>query len=131
MKNCAKEVAQYLLADCGLSVVLQRMEEYKVHGTSGRQMAEDPALSLTAISQAMKAYFGLISTPDALPEFTEIVDADIKHALFMKMCRTLTEAYEQVYNAVMDPENSYGPPSSIHLYIEHSPEHIRTILSVE
>ena len=52
-------------------------------------MAGGPSLSMVVISQAMKAFFVLVSSSDALPEFAEIVDVDLKNAVTMKMCFNL------------------------------------------
>lgn len=75
-----------LLAKRGLSEVVDRLRLYQQQGSSAAagvaspggggatyaHPASDPALSLEAISEAMRNFFVLISSPDALPEFSAI-----------------------------------------------------------
>eukprot|EP00798_Chlamydomonas_sp_ICE-L_P018575 gene18575-25084_t len=76
-----------LLARCGLAEIVERMRLYQMNkqGPEGAAVvaaadggleqvpASDPALSLPNISEAMRQFFVLVSTPDALPEFRGIL----------------------------------------------------------
>ncbi|KAL9424799.1 hypothetical protein AB3S75_031839 [Citrus x aurantiifolia] len=45
----------------------------------------------------------------------------------IQVARSLAEAYEQIYQAILDPENGYPDPKSL---ARHPPDQIRTILGI-
>lgn len=64
-----------LLASCGLSEVVDRLRLYleaSSRGESAGVPASDPGLALPKVVEAMRSFFVLVSSPDALPEFRTI-----------------------------------------------------------
>ena len=62
-----------LLAQCGLAEVVERMRLYQQ--SSEREegaVASDPALAITKLADALRSFFVLVSSPDALPEFQAV-----------------------------------------------------------
>ena len=131
MDALARQISQVVLSKSGLTSMLERMKEYETHGGGGKCLAEDSSTSLSVISQSLRAFFELISSPDALPEFSEIIDVDIKNGVTLKMGMNLVNAYEHIYKAVCIPENGYGSKADVLSHIEHSPEEVKTVLSIK
>mmetsp|Transcript_20960 Transcript_20960/g.45865 ORF Transcript_20960/g.45865 Transcript_20960/m.45865 type:complete len:707 (+) Transcript_20960:171-2291(+) len=142
-----------LLARCGLAEVVERLRLYKSHlaeraaaGGAGGEVggsegggrdaapalavpASDPALSLPRICEAMRTFFVLVSSPDALPEFLGIQAPRTRADAVSRVARSLVEAYEMVHSALDDPTSGYleqGGSSAV----KHSPAQVRTILGV-
>lgn len=47
-----------------------------------------------------------------------------------RVAHSLAAAYEAVYGAVQDPVNGYARQPGAEAALEHSPEHVKTILGV-
>jgi len=91
--------------------------------------SSDPELSLARISEAMRGFFIMISSPDALPEFRKIQAPRMRADAVSRAARTLVDAYDALYQAVDDPTSGYleqGGSSAI----KHDPVQVRTILGV-
>jgi hypothetical protein len=117
-----------ILSKCALSEVLDRMWHYKQPATGAAQggPASDPTLSIQRISEVMRAFFILVSSPDALPEFRAILAPRTRAEAVARVAKSLSEAYELLYNTVMnDPTSGYEPTSSS---IKHTPIQVQTIL---
>ncbi|MEW5300794.1 MAG: hypothetical protein WDW36_003699 [Sanguina aurantia] len=131
---------QALLARCGLEEVVERLQFYQASsqssGTGGSSdtpayglASSDPALSLPRISERMRAFFVLVSSPDALPEFPAIQVPRTRTLAVSRVGRALAESYELVYAAVEDPLGGYLEAGGA-AAIKHSPAQVRTILGV-
>ena len=123
-----------ILSQCGLSEIIERMWHYKQPSTAGGATlgastpASDPELSIQRISDAMKALFVLVSRPDALPEFRMIQAPRTRAEAVARVAKSISEAYELLFNTVMnDPTSGYEPSLAS---IKHSPIQVQTILGV-
>lgn len=125
------EVTQ-ILSRCGLSEIIERMWHYKQSSTTATggpsTPASDPQLSIQRISEAMRAFFILVSNPDALPEFRMILAPRTRAEAVTRVAKSIAEAYELLYNTIVnDPTSGYeAAPASI----KHSPAKIQTILGI-
>ncbi|KXZ42799.1 hypothetical protein GPECTOR_117g364 [Gonium pectorale] len=128
-----------LLARCGLAELVERLRLYQQppadaqdaasEGFAGGAPANDAALALPRLAEALRSFFVLVSSPDALPEFHSIQVPRLRADAVSRVCRSLLECYELVYNVVEDPRSGYleqGGASAI----KHTPAQVRTILGV-
>ncbi|KAL9241180.1 hypothetical protein vseg_015321 [Gypsophila vaccaria] len=91
-------------------------------------LAETEETSPALLSESLKIFFGLIlGTENSLPEFEQLQVPKLRSEACINLAKSLAEAYELVYNAVMDPKNSYPDPKSL---ARHPPDQIRTILGI-
>ncbi|GFR52692.1 hypothetical protein Agub_g15319 [Astrephomene gubernaculifera] len=134
-----------LLARCGLAEVVERLRLYQqaegeVEGAAGRPEAggvtagggvpaNDPALSLPRLAEALRAFFVLVSSPDALPEFHAIQVPRLRADAVSRVCRSLLESYELVYGTIEDPRSGYLEQGGA-AAVKHTPAQVRTILGV-
>lgn len=94
----------------------------------GKPIAEAEGMSPSAVSESLKLLFGLLSGSEgAIPEFEQIQVPQFRSESFGRVGRAVAEAYELMYNAVMNPANGYPDPKSM---LRHSPDQIKTILGV-
>ncbi|EFJ50082.1 component of oligomeric golgi complex 6 [Volvox carteri f. nagariensis] len=118
-----------LLARCGMA---EDGEEdgfaSSAAGGSGSP-ASDPALSLPRLAEALRSFFVLVSSPDALPEFNAIQVPRLRADAVSRVCRSLLESYEVVYNTIEDPRSGYLEQGGASV-VKHTPAQVRTILGV-
>ncbi|KAI8473219.1 MAG: component of oligomeric golgi complex 6 [Monoraphidium minutum] len=122
------EVAR-LLGRCGLAEVVERMRLYQASGGGAGPLAADPALSLHAVSEALRSFFVAISSPDALPEFRLVMQPRLRAEAVARVASSLADAYELVYTTLGDPKSGY-PDAGGAAGIKHTPAQVRTVLGV-
>nr|ATB19479.1 putative COG7 [Hesperocyparis arizonica] len=93
-----------------------------------KPLAEIEEMSLTSISESLKSFFNFVAGSEgSLPEFEQLQVPQLRTEVGSRVARALAEAYELVYNAVLNPENGYQEPKAM---LRHSPDQIRTILGI-
>ncbi|GLJ07686.1 hypothetical protein SUGI_0072490 [Cryptomeria japonica] len=93
-----------------------------------KPLAEVEEMSLTSVSESLKIFFGFVAGSEgSLPEFEQLQVPQLRTEVGSRVARALAEAYELVYNAVLNPENGYQEPKAM---LRHSPDQIRTILGI-
>ncbi|KAM3322594.1 conserved oligomeric Golgi complex subunit 6 [Capsicum chacoense] len=91
-------------------------------------LAEQEDTSPVAVAESLKSLFGLIlGSETAIPEFEQMQVPRLRSETSVQVARSLAEAYELIYRAIMDPENGYPDPKSL---ARHPPDQIRTILGI-
>ncbi|XP_059457372.1 conserved oligomeric Golgi complex subunit 6 isoform X2 [Corylus avellana] len=121
-----------ILRRCGLS---QKMHHFhsslnKEAGNAviGGPLADLEDTSPSFLSECLKTFFGLIlGSESSLPEFEQMQVPKLRSEACIQVARSLAEAYELIYKAIMDPENGYPDPKSL---ARHPPDQIRTILGI-
>lgn len=123
--------ADAILRKCNLS---EKMPQFRnsVHNKGGDEvstpLAEMEDTSPSILSECLKALFGLIlGSESSLPEFEQMQVPRLRSEASIGVARSLAEAYELIYNAIMDPKNGYPDPRSL---ARHPPNQIRTILGI-
>ncbi|KAK2647805.1 hypothetical protein Ddye_015294 [Dipteronia dyeriana] len=126
-----KEV-ETILRRCGLS---QKMHHFRtslskeVSNTVARPpLKEIQETSPASLSECLKAFFGLIlGSEGSLPEFELMQVTKLRSEACLQVAKSLAEAYDLIYKAIMAPENGYPDPKSL---ARHPPDQIRTILGI-
>ncbi|KAL3330743.1 hypothetical protein AABB24_034523 [Solanum stoloniferum] len=91
-------------------------------------LAEQEDTSPVSVAESLKVLFGLIlGSETAIPEFEQMQVPRLRSETSVQVARSLAEAYELIYRAIMDPENGYTDPKSL---ARHPPDQIRTILGI-
>ncbi|PON37243.1 Conserved oligomeric Golgi complex subunit [Parasponia andersonii] len=117
-----KEV-EGILRKCNL---LQKMHHFR--SSVGAPLVEIEDTSPTSLSECLKSFFGLIlGSESSLPEFEQMQVPKLRSEASVQVARSLAEAYELIYEAIMDPKNGYPEPKSL---ARHPPHQIRTILGI-
>ncbi|KAE9606951.1 hypothetical protein Lal_00025871 [Lupinus albus] len=112
-----------ILRRCNL---LEKMPQF--HNEVGTPLAEMEDTSPIILSECLKALFGLIlGSESSLPEFEMMQVPRLRSEASVGVARSLAEAYELIYNAIMDTKNGYPDPRSL---ARHPPNQIRTILGI-
>lgn len=94
----------------------------------GARLAESEETSPAALSECLKALFGLIlGRESSLPEFEQMQVPKLRSEACIQVAKSLAEAYEVIYNVIMDPSNGYPDPR---LLARHPPDQIKTILGI-
>lgn len=119
---------EIIMRKCNL---LNKMPIFREAGgatTPGRPLAEVEETSPASLSESLKIFFGLIlGTETSLPEFEQLQVPKLRSEACITLAKSLAQAYELIYNAIMDPKNSYPDPKSL---ARHPPGQIRTILGI-
>ncbi|KAI4314617.1 hypothetical protein L6164_027505 [Bauhinia variegata] len=121
-----------ILGRCGL---LQKMPHFynSIHEEGNKEMLQGPLAEMedtspATLSEGLKALFGLIlGSESSLPEFEQMQVPKLRSEASIGVARSLAEAYELIYKAIMDPKNGYSDPRSL---ARHPPDQIRTILGI-
>ncbi|KAL8150974.1 hypothetical protein V2J09_020782 [Rumex salicifolius] len=113
-----------MLRRCGL---LNKMSHFK-NASKDEPLAQIEETSPAALSECLKLFFGLVlGTETSLPEFELLQVPKLRSEACIQVARSLAEAYELIFNAVMDPDNGYPDPKAL---ARHPPHQIRTILGI-
>lgn len=115
-----------ILSRCGLSEKMVRIRNsFK---SESLPLAETEETSPAYVSESLKAFFGLVlGSESSLPEFEQMQVPKLRSEACAQLSRLLAEAYELIYEAIMDPKNRYPEPKSL---ARHPPDQIRTILGI-
>ncbi|KAI3497575.1 hypothetical protein L1887_40297 [Cichorium endivia] len=121
MSSLVEKEVNSILAKCGLS---NKMPLFQ----SESPLSELEQTSPASLSESLKAFFGLVLASDSsLPEFQQMQLPGLRSEASVQVARSLVEAYEVIYNAILDPNNGYADPKSL---ARHPPDQIRTILGI-
>lgn len=121
-----------VLRQCGLSNKMSHFHDSlnDVSGDSASRppLAETEDMAPAALSECLKAFFGLVlGNESSLPEFELMQAPSLRSEACSQLARSLAEAYEVIYKGIMDPKNGYPDPRSL---ARHPPDQIRTILGI-
>lgn len=95
---------------------------------AGKPLAEIQETSPASLSESLKAFFGLIlGSESSLPEFELMQVPKLRSEACIQVAKSLAEAYDLIYNGIMDSSNRYPDPKSL---ARHPPDQIRTILGI-
>ncbi|KAL1831456.1 hypothetical protein DCAR_0101431 [Daucus carota subsp. sativus] len=115
-----------ILSRCGLSEKMLRIRNSLK--SESLPLAETEETSPAYVSESLKAFFGLVlGSETSLPEFEQMQVPKLRSEACVQLAKLLAEAYELVYEAIMDPKNRYPEPKSL---ARHPPDQIRTILGI-
>ncbi|KAG5524496.1 hypothetical protein RHGRI_031231 [Rhododendron griersonianum] len=127
MNGLVDKEVDAILRRCDL---LNKMPRFlnSLNGQEIPPLAETEETSPSALSECLKAFFGLIlGSESSLPEFEQIQVPQLRSETCTQVAKSLAEAYELIYKVIMDPENRYPDPKSL---ARHPPDQIRTILGI-
>ncbi|KAI3911999.1 hypothetical protein MKW98_010943 [Papaver atlanticum] len=119
-----------ILKKCGLSNKISVIQSFVTdEENSTKVLAEVDQMSPASFSECLRAFFGLILGSDtaSLPEFEQMQVPQLRSEACLQVGKSLADAYELVYNTIMDPKNGYPDPKSLASY---PPDQIRTILGI-
>ncbi|OMP02181.1 Conserved oligomeric Golgi complex subunit 6 [Corchorus olitorius] len=118
-----------VLRKCGLSTKMHHFHNsLKKDTTDGAPLGEIEDTTQASLSECLKAFFGFIlGSESSLPEFEQMQVPKLRSDACIQVARSLADAYELIYNAIMDPKNNYPDPKSL---ARHPPDQIRTILGI-
>ncbi|XP_065623340.1 conserved oligomeric Golgi complex subunit 6 [Quercus suber] len=130
MRVLVEKEVEAILRRCGLS---QKMLHFhnslnKEAGNTRAPLAELEDTAPASLSECLKAFFGLVlGSESSLPEFEQMQVPKLRSEACIQVAKSLAEAYELMYKAIMDPANGYPDPKSL---ARHPPDQIRTILGI-
>ncbi|CAH9077587.1 unnamed protein product [Cuscuta europaea] len=133
VRGLVEKEVDVLLKRCGLSTKMPYFHKsFKIDESGnivdGPPLAELKEMDPAAIAENLKAFFGLVlGSEGVLPEFEAMQVPRLRSEACAQVARSLAEAYEVIYKAIMDPKNGYPDPKSL---ARHPPDQIRTILGI-
>lgn len=133
LRGLVEKEVDAILRRCGLSNKMPHFRksfEIDEYGNvvEGPPLAEIEDMAPTTVAESLKAFFGLIlGSESTLPEFEPMQVPRLRSEACAQVARSLAEAYELIYKAIMDPKNQYPDPKSL---ARHPPDQIRTILGI-
>ncbi|XP_019153260.1 PREDICTED: conserved oligomeric Golgi complex subunit 6 [Ipomoea nil] len=133
MRGLVEKEVDTILRRCGLSNKMPHFHKSFEIDESGNvvegpPLAEIEDMAPPTVADSLKAFFGLIlGSESTLPEFEPMQVPRLRSEACAQVARSLAEAYELIYKAIMDPKNHYPDPKSL---ARHPPDQIRTILGI-
>ncbi|KAL0302517.1 UNVERIFIED_CONTAM: Conserved oligomeric Golgi complex subunit [Sesamum angustifolium] len=128
-----KKEVDAVLQKCGLSNKMSHFFDSQNDVVAGESVSKPPLaeredMAPAALSECLKAFFGLIlGSENSLPEFEQMQVPSLRSEACIQLARSLAQAYEVIYKGIMDPKNGYLDPRSL---ARHPPDQIRTILGI-
>ncbi|XVF13762.1 hypothetical protein REPUB_Repub08aG0235500 [Reevesia pubescens] len=118
-----------ILRRCGLSMKMHHFHNSLNKDTTVEApLAELEDTTPASLSECLKGFFGFIlGSESSLPEFEQMQVPKLRSDACIQVAKSLADAYELIYNVIMDPKNSYPDPKSL---ARHPPDQIRTILGI-
>lgn len=124
MHSLVEKEVTAILTRCGLS---NKMSLFQ-NSNADSPLSEMEETSPASLSECLKTFFGLILGSDSsLPEFEQMHLPGLRSEASVQVARSLAEAYDVIYKAILDPNNGYADPKSL---ARHPPDQIRTILGI-
>lgn len=81
-----------------------------------------------AFAESIRMFVSLvIGSEGVVPEFQQLQNPQLRSEASTGVAKSLSQAYEAVYTALLEPINGYPDPRSI---LRHTPEQIKTILGI-
>lgn len=133
IRGLVEKEVDAILRKCGLSNKMSHFYNSFKNATESESgskppLAETDDTSPAALSECLKAFFGLIlGSESSLPEFEQMQVPSLRSEACLQLAKSLAEAYEVIHKAIMDPKNGYPDPRSL---ARHPPDQIRTILGI-
>ncbi|KAK6158558.1 hypothetical protein DH2020_005872 [Rehmannia glutinosa] len=129
VRGLVEKEVDAILRKCGLSNKMSHFyDSSNDESVSRPPLAETEDMSPAALSECLKAFFGLIlGSESSLPEFEQMQVPSLRSEACVQLAKSLAEAYEVIYKGIMDPNNGYPDPRSL---ARHPPDQIRTILGI-
>ncbi|XP_051137296.1 conserved oligomeric Golgi complex subunit 6 [Andrographis paniculata] len=127
IRGLVEKEVDAILRKCGLSTKMPHFYGSFKDGDR-KPLAETEGMSPAALSECLKAFFGLVlGSESSLPEFEQMQVPSLRSEACLQLAKSLAEAYEVIHKAIMDPENGYPDPRTL---ARHPPDQIRTILGI-
>lgn len=124
MHSLVEKEVTAILTRCGLS---NKMSLFQ-NSNADSPLSEMEETSPASLSECLKTFFGLILGSDSsLPEFEQMHLPGLRSEASVQVARSLAEAYDVIYKAILDPNNGYADPKSL---ARHPPDQIWTILGI-
>ncbi|XP_073439373.1 conserved oligomeric Golgi complex subunit 6 [Dendrobates tinctorius] len=119
------EQASYVLTRAGLSQIYSCLQQ---HRPEQGPLSNLPSMDAVSLKAAMVQFDRYLAGPDNLqmPQLNFFLSATVKEQIIKQSTELVFRAYMELYNAVMDPANSYKEPASI---LHRSPQQVQTLLS--
>ncbi|XP_053564378.1 conserved oligomeric Golgi complex subunit 6 [Bombina bombina] len=125
MDTLINEQASYVLTRVGLSQIYSCVQQHKPeHGP----LANLPNMDSVSLKAAMVQFDRYLAASDNLlmPQLNFFLSATVKEHIIKQSMELVCRAYNELYEAVMDPVNGYKDPTSI---LHRSPQQVQTLLS--
>lgn len=133
MHGLVEKEVDAILRRCGLSNKMSYFrdsanKDESSDTSAGQPLAETDDTAPANLSDCLKSFFGIVlGSESSLPEFEQMQVPGLRSEACSKVAKSLAEAYELIYKAIMDPRNHYPDPKSL---ARHPPDQIRTILGI-
>lgn len=128
MQALVENEVDAILRRCGLSQKIPYFRNSLNKETGNTPLVEIEDISPASLSECLKTFFGLVlGSESSLPEFEQMQVPKLRSEACIQVARSLAEAYDLTYQAIMDPKNGYSDPKSL---ARHPPDQIRTILGI-
>lgn len=120
------EQASYVLTRAGLSQIYSCLQQHK---PEQGPLSNLPSMDAVSLKAAMVQFDRYLAAPDNLqmPQLNFFLSATVKEQIIKQSTELVCRAYRELYDAVMDPANSYREPASI---LQRSPQQVQTLLSL-
>nr|DBA32579.1 TPA: hypothetical protein GDO54_000361 [Pyxicephalus adspersus] len=119
------EQASYVLTRAGLSQIYNCVQQHK---PEQGPLSNVPNMDSVSLKAAMVQFDRYLSAPDNLqmPQLNFFLSATVKEQIIKQSTELVCRAYSEIYEAVMNPTNSYKEPTSI---LQRSPQQVQNLLS--
>ncbi|XP_077340322.1 conserved oligomeric Golgi complex subunit 6 [Lithobates pipiens] len=119
------EQASFVLTRAGLSQIYNCVQQHK---PEQGPLANLPNMDSVSLKAAMVQFDRYLAAPDNLqmPQLNFFLSATVKEQIIKQSTELVCRAYGEIYEAVMNPANSYKEPTSI---LQRSPQQVQNLLS--
>ncbi|XP_005093725.1 conserved oligomeric Golgi complex subunit 6 [Aplysia californica] len=119
------EQASYILNRVGLAQMYGAIQQ---HQTGQGPLSSLPGLDELAIKSAVNKFDSYLAQPDSLtlPQCSLILGVTVRETAKKRSVELVCEAYKQIFNAILDPENGYKDGKSI---VPRTPDQVTHLLN--
>ncbi|MCO5600340.1 hypothetical protein L7F22_054451 [Adiantum nelumboides] len=119
-----------------ISNIRERLQKYKTSEIVAKEDDADEEKPLAqledmgppAVAESVRMLVSLvIGSEGVVPEFQQLQNPHIRSEASTGVAKSLAQAYEALYTALLDPVNGYSDPKSM---LRHSPDQIKTMLGI-
>jgi hypothetical protein len=128
MGTLVLEEARNLIHKCKLGSKLEIFQNWLLEDLSARQpLSYVSGMDFRQLSEAMRSFESAILdiSTMVLPLCDRLFSARLKSQAKVNVYQTITSAYTELYNQILNPANKYETPSII---VPYKPDQLRTML---
>jgi hypothetical protein len=125
-----QQVANDLLAGCGLLAKLTAMRGHDAGAAGGLPMAALPTLAVDDLRPVVAGFYAELTSPSLISLFDRVGNPRVRSRVRRDTAAVLAAAYARLYADVGEPANGYAAVCDVRALLPQTPEQVEVLLDL-